>query len=128
VLWSVQDGPKLDRDVFAKFRASKLFDESKQHYEAGWTTHDRVMDPKFFRLATDGSKPTDVRLRPDSPAIGSGRPIPAEWPDPLRNAAQALPDIGALPIGLEAWGVGVDGRVPLMEGPESRTSPYAPIP
>ena len=114
LIWGLQEGPKLNRDVFAKFRASKLFDESRQHYEAGWTTHDRVVDPKFVRLTADRSTPADLRLQPDSAAIAAGRPIPVDWPDPLRNAAQAQPDIGALPAGAEAWGVGVDGRVPLM--------------
>jgi hypothetical protein len=41
-------------------------------------------------------------------------PIPAEWPDPLRDSDEGQPDIGALPHGAEPWGVGIDGRIPLF--------------
>jgi hypothetical protein len=116
LIWSVQDGPALNRDVFAKFRASKLFDESRQHYEAGWTTHDRVADPKFMRFPAERPGKTDLILSPDSPALASGQPIASEWPDPLRNTAQPKPDIGALPAHAAPWGVGIDGRIPLMVG------------
>jgi hypothetical protein len=78
-------------------------------------TDDLVADPRFNRLAADGSAPTDLRLRPDSPAIDAGLPIPAEWPDPLRGADPGRPDLGALPHQAELWGVGVDGRVSVSE-------------
>ncbi|HSI34083.1 MAG TPA: hypothetical protein VK986_10890, partial [Tepidisphaeraceae bacterium] len=112
ILWGLRDGPALKIDPFAKFRASPLFADSKRRYEAGWTTHDRVADPKFVKFAADGR--ADLRLSPDSPAVDFGRPVPAEWPDPLRAADKNAPDAGVLPIGAEAWGVGVDGRVPLF--------------
>ena len=67
-----------------------------ERYAAGWTTHDRVADPKWVRLTLDGSSPHDLRLQAGSPAIGAGQPLPVEWPDPLRNPRQAQPDIGAL--------------------------------
>jgi hypothetical protein len=58
--------------------------------------------------------PCELRLQAGSPAIDAGLPIPAEWPDPLRESGDAKPDSGALPHGTEAWGVGVHGRIPLF--------------
>jgi hypothetical protein len=113
LIWGIKQGPTLDRDLFAKFRASALFAESRQWYAPGWTTDDRVADPRVVRLTADRS-PADLRLRPDSPAIDAGLPIPAGWPDPLREADRGRSDIGALPRGVEPWGVGVDGRVPVL--------------
>ncbi len=115
ILWGVKDGPTMKIDPFAKFRASPLFVASKERYEAGWTTQDRVVDPKFVNFSPDGATPVDLRLQPDSPAVKSGQPVPAEWPDPLRAADKAAaPDVGAVPLGTPAWGVGVDGRIPLF--------------
>lgn len=111
MLWGIKDGPLLKGDPFAKFRAGALFTESRKRYEAGWTTHDRVADPMFHKFG-DG----DLRLREGSPAINGGRAIPKEWPDPLRDGDKDGPDIGALPLGASAWGVGVDGRISLFGG------------
>lgn len=108
ILWGVQDGPSLKADPFAKFRASPLFAASKKFFEPGLTTHDRVADPRFVAF------PADLRLQPASPAANSGQPIPAEWPDPLRVADKDAPDVGALPLGMTPWAVGVDGRIPLF--------------
>ncbi len=116
LIWGVQEGPTLTRDPFAKFRASKLFTESRQRYEAGWTMHDRVADPKFVSLVTDHSKPSDLRLRADSPALNAGQPLPAEWPDPLRGVDSGAPDLGALPQGGMPWAIGIDGRFSLFGG------------
>jgi hypothetical protein len=106
LLWGVKDGPAFAGDLFAKVRASPLFAESQRHYAPGWTTHDRVADPRFESLRT-------LRLEAGSPAVNSGQPLPPEWPDPLRAADAGAPDIGALPLGATAWGVGIDGRIPL---------------
>jgi len=115
LLWGITEVPLLKRDPFAQFQSSPLFQESRKRYEPGWTTHDRVADPRFVRLAADDSTPIDLRLQADSPAINAGQPLPKEWPDPLRDSDQAQPDIGALPHGTELWSVGVDGRLPLFE-------------
>ena len=112
ILWGVKDGPGLKGDPFAKFRNSPLFTDSRKRYEPGWTTHDRIADPKFVGL----TNAVDLRLQPDSPAVNTGRTVPRDWPDPLRDADRGEPDIGALPLGAEAWGVGVDGRVSLFTG------------
>jgi hypothetical protein len=111
LIWGLKEGPALDHTPFARFRSSALFEQSRRWYKHGWTTDDRIADPRFVSLAADGSTPADLRLRLDSPAVDAGLPIPAEWPDPPRGADQGRPDIGALPLGTEPWGVGIDGRV-----------------
>ncbi len=114
LLWGVKDGPALKGDPFAKFRASPQFAGSKKFYEAGLTTHDRVADPLFVSYSTNLTSPADLRLQPGSAAINAGQPVPAEWPDPLRAADKDAPDSGALPLGAQPWGVGVEGRIPLF--------------
>jgi hypothetical protein len=116
LLWGLKGGGAIAGDPLAKFRASPLFAASRKFYEPGWTTHDRIADPKFVSLAADGSRPDDLRLQADSPAVKAGQTLPAEWPDPLRGESGSPPDIGAIPLGGEAWGVGVDGRVPRFGG------------
>lgn len=116
VIWGLKEDPALAADPFAKFRASRLFEESRKRYEPGWTTQDRAIDPKFVSLAADNRAATDLRLQSDSPAANAGLSLPAAWPDPLRESDAGAPDIGALPQGAEAWGVGVDGRIPLFGG------------
>jgi hypothetical protein len=113
LLWGLKEGPALDRDVFAKFRASPLFVASRQHWAPGWTTQDLVADPKLVKIAPDDAA-TDLRLRQGSPAMNAGLSIPEQWPDPLREEDEGEADIGALPHGGEPWGVGVDGRIPLF--------------
>ena len=110
ILWGVKDGSTITGDPFAKFRASPMFAASRKFYEPGWTTNDRVLDPKFVNA------PTDLRLASDSPAINTGGSLPAEWPDPLRESDREKPDIGALPLGVKPWGVGVDARISLFGG------------
>lgn len=113
ILWSIDPGPPPKIDLLAKFRASTLFADSRKRYEPGWTTQDRIANPRLARVST----PSDLRLQPDSPAINTGQPLPADWPDPLRASDQGAPDIGALPHGAEPWRVGVDGRLSAFGGP-----------
>ena len=113
LLWGLADGPQAPSEPFAKFRASALFTGSKQYYEPGLTTHDRVADPQFTALSTELAAPCDLTLKPKSPAVDAGLPLPTEWPDPLRTADARQPDIGALPLGTKASRVGIDGRIPL---------------
>jgi hypothetical protein len=108
ILWGVKDGPAITGDPFAKFRASAIFATSRKFYEPGLSTQDRVADPKFVHV------PDDLRPQAGSAAVGSGQPLPAEWPDPLRPSDAKAPDIGALPLGAQPWGVGIDGRIPLF--------------
>jgi hypothetical protein len=116
LMWGVKDGPMLKLNPFAKFRASALFTESRKRYEPGWTTQDKIVDPKFVKVS-DGSA-ADLRLQADSPAVNGGVPLPRDWPDPLRDADKGPPDVGAMPIGVDPWGVGVDGRLSLFSGAE----------
>ncbi len=116
LLWGVKDGPMLKANPFARFRTSPLFTASRKFHEPGWTTNDRVADPKFIRLTADGSEPDDLRLSEGSAAIDAGLAINAKWPDPLREADRGKPDVGAVPFGAAGWGVGVDGRVPVFGG------------
>jgi hypothetical protein len=111
LLWGVKASADKKGDPFAKFRASKLFVDSRKHYEPGWTTQDRIADPRFVKL--DDSV-TDLRLQEGSPAVNAGQTVPRDWPDPLREADKDAPDIGALPLGVAGWGVGVDGRIPVL--------------
>ena len=116
ILWGVKDGPLLTGDPFAKFRASPLFTASKKFYEPGLTTHDRVADPKFVSLPADDSQPVDLRLQPGSPALSGGQRLPMEWPESVHATYKDAPHIGAIPLGVQPWGVGVNGRIPLFGG------------
>ncbi len=119
LLWSPNYDPTTAADPFARFRGTPLFESSRQRFGRGWTTDDLVADPRFRHFAAgatnamEGSKPADLSLNADSPAV-NGRDIPAQWPDPLRDNDPNRPDIGVLPVGTEPWGVGVDGRMPLF--------------
>jgi hypothetical protein len=114
LLWGVSQGPKVSGDLFAKFRASPLFADSRKYYEPGWTTHDRLADPKFVHLPADWRTAADLRLQPDSPAVNSGLPLAADWLDPVRSYDADQPDIGALPLGVVPWRIGIDGRLSLF--------------
>jgi hypothetical protein len=120
LIWGLKDGPSTKGDPFAKFRASALFQESRKRHEPGWTTDDRVANPRFRNLPPDESAAADLRLASDSPAINAGQKLPLDWPDPLRTADEGKPDIGALPEGAEPWGVGQDGRLSLFGGARER--------
>ncbi|MBL8830174.1 MAG: hypothetical protein JNM18_24570 [Planctomycetaceae bacterium] len=113
LLWGLQQGPNLSGDPYAKFRASKVFEQSRGQYPAGWTSQDLIADPKFARLTADRTQPVDLQLQTGSPAIGAGQKLPEAWPDPLRQTSGG-PDLGAVPRGVNPWGVGIDGRVPLF--------------
>ena len=88
--WFAQVDPTLQEAIFAKYRKSPEFAESSKAYEGGFTSRSLTADPKL-----------DERDVPKagSPAIDAGAPIPAEWPDPLREQDAGRPDIGALPVG-----------------------------
>ncbi|MBA4062975.1 MAG: hypothetical protein C0501_04565 [Isosphaera sp.] len=83
------------------------FAESKKTYPPGWTAHDLFADPRFVSVTDTG---LDVALKPGSPAVDAGVPVPREWPDPLREQDAGKPDVGAIPAGVKAWSVGIDGR------------------
>ena len=116
IIWGTKDGPTFKGDPFAKFRASPLFKESQKRFEPGWTTQDKFADPKFMDLPFDEKLPTDLRLQARSPAIHAGQKLPAEWPDPLREADKEGADVGIMPMSAKPWGVGVNNRISLFGG------------
>jgi len=114
--WSLREGPGYAGDFFGKFRASPLFAASRRQYAPGWSANDLFADPKFAALDADATRPLDLHLREDSPAIGAGVALPAEWPDSLRSSDGARPDMGALPHGGAPLMVGVRGRIDASRG------------
>jgi hypothetical protein len=114
LLWGVHDGLTGKVNPFAKFRSSPLFKDSQRFCEPGWTTNDIIADPAFVRLTDDGADPPDLRLSDASPAVDVGQAIPAHWPDPMHDSDKGRPDVGAIALGVEPWGVGVDGRIPVL--------------
>lgn len=114
--WSATDGAALAGDFFAKFRASKTAGESKAFYAPGWAAEDRFADPKFAHFSPDWTKPIDLDLAPESPAVDSGVALPDDWADPLRAIDKGKPDRGALPLGVEPWRIGVRGRLTVFGG------------
>ena len=65
------------------------------------------------RIGTNGHRHRELSK---STAINAGQVLPQNWPDPLRDADRDAPDIGAVPHGLAAWVVGVDGRLSVFGG------------
>jgi hypothetical protein len=114
LFWGLEDGSTAGEDYFASFRNSKTFLESKQQYPPGWSAHDLVADPRFKRLSSDLQDPADLTLQPDSPAVDAGVAIPVQWPDAFRGQDPRAPDIGAIPLGVEPWSIGVHGKMSVV--------------
>ena len=123
LLWSVSDGPAYAGEIFAKFRRSPAFEQSKQRYTPGWTAHDRFADPQFVDYRPDWREAVDLRLGKSSPAIDAGIEIPKAWPDPLRDKDRGTADIGALPLDATPWRVGVHGRLDVFGRPIDDSTP-----
>lgn len=113
LMWGVAQGPHFRGEFFAKFRASPLFELSRQRYEHGWTTDDLLADPKFVSLASDSTK-ANLQLHAVSPAVNAGVPVSADWPDPIRDSDLNSPDIGALHLDASPWKIGIEGRMSLF--------------
>jgi hypothetical protein len=100
-------GPPLGKvsasTFFDKYRASEPFKLSKEVYAAGFESHSLAADPLLTSTAASNS---DYSLRAGSPAIDAGAKLPAEWPDPLREADSGSPDIGCLPAGAKMFKLG----------------------
>lgn len=97
--WSADEEQIGQEKFFAALRASKTFEASKAQYEPGWASHDVYAFPRLTSAEIDWNKRIDARLRSSSPAVNTGREIPDDWPDPLRESDKGPPDIGALPLG-----------------------------
>ncbi|MDB5337939.1 MAG: hypothetical protein JWN70_3558 [Planctomycetaceae bacterium] len=110
LLWHSDPTVPIPPDYFKTSRTHPLSEANKSHYPAGWDAHSLIVDPKFLSFSTNAGDKVDIRLKPDSPAIGAGVVLPPGWLDPLRPANSARPDIGALPVGSEPLRVGINGR------------------
>jgi hypothetical protein len=99
--WTRGDKPTDAAALFAKFRGSPAFAESKKVYPTGFGSRSQIGDPRLN---------DDFTLAPGSAAIDTGVDIPAEAAakinDPLRTADQGAPDIGAIPLGGKMFQVG----------------------
>jgi len=97
--WSLGEKPADAAALFAKFRNSPAFAESKSIYPSGFGTGSRLGDPKLN---------DDYTLGAGSAAIDAGVDASADVKDPFRAADQGAPDIGALPLGVKMFQVGRD--------------------
>lgn len=111
LLWHSDPSVPIPVDYFKTSRTHPLSEANKSRYPDGWDAHSLLADPKFQSFSTNPGDKLDLRLKPDSPAIGAGVLLPADWPDPYRPMNSARPDIGALPSGSEPLRVGIDGRI-----------------
>jgi hypothetical protein len=107
--WHVDPAVPIPNNYFATSRGHHLSEANKTHYPDGWDAHSIIGDPKLVSFRSL-HEPIDLRLQPDSPAVGAGIVLPEDWPDPFRPADGAKPDIGAFPRGSEPLRVGIDGR------------------
>jgi hypothetical protein len=103
--WSPAATEKQAAEYFSRYRASPDYMESKRVYPPGFTSHSLAADPLFVRGPAENLE-RGYRLQEGSPAIDAGAAIPADWPDPLRDSDEGLPDVGALPFGAMPLEVG----------------------
>ena len=122
LIWGLKEGPTLQQDPVRQVPRVAAVQRKPQALRAGLDDARPRRRPEVRPHATDDSAPLDLSLQSDSPAVNSGLPLPPDWPDPLRDADRAEPDIGALPHGTQPWGVGVDGRLPLFGEMNQKTN------
>jgi hypothetical protein len=94
--WAANTPEKIAATFFDKFRKSEAFAASQKLHPPGSTANCRVADPRLDDT---------FRIEKDSPLVGAGVELPAEWPDPLRKE-KGKPDTGALPRGAGPLEVG----------------------
>jgi hypothetical protein len=112
--WGVIAGPSFQGDFFKKQSRKAAF--RRIPLPEAWMTADQFADPKFKNLATDPHSAFNITLKPDSPSIDAGVPIPETWLDPIRAQDKGKPDIGAIPRGTTVWTVGINGRIRIGSG------------
>ncbi len=110
--WSPQQGVPEAEKLFARFRSSEGYEQSKKIHPPGSTTHSIVADPQFQAASPNAVDVFDYRLMKGSPAIGRGIKLPADWPDALRASGAGNPDLGALPFGTSLIQVGRRAEAP----------------
>lgn len=109
--WNPHPDAKEPPGFFEPLRTHPLSEFNKRGYPAGFGAHDFIANPRFVSFDAGPEAANDYRLEAASPAIGKGVPLPADWPDPLRPADGARPDIGALPSASGPPQYGVQGRI-----------------
>ncbi|MBI2193279.1 MAG: hypothetical protein HYU36_14985 [Planctomycetes bacterium] len=109
--WCPKPDEKIPEGFFDMARTCEAALRSKKIYPAGWEANSAIADPQFLKFSAESGASNDYRPQAGGPAAGKGIVLPAEWEDPLRPAAGAQPDIGALPAGAEPLRVGVQGRI-----------------
>lgn len=107
--WHPGAPDKQTASFFTKYRASPAYGNSKKVYPPGFDTNSLVADPQFMKVGADPLARNDYRLKPGSPAVNAGVALPVEWLDPLRKLDPGRPDIGAYPLGADAWTFGRGG-------------------
>lgn len=117
--WCANPEAKVPENLLEKAMKCECSEFNKKNYPQGWDANSAVADPKFVQFDQTPKGRNDYRLQPESPAVGKGIVLPAEWEDPLRPKDGAKPDIGAVPSGGELPKVGRYGRiVPGLASPE----------
>ena len=75
---------------------------------------DLFANPKFKKLTNGIGDAYDLTLKKGSPAQDAGVEIPNEWLDPLHEQDAKEPDLGAFPMGVAPWRVGIRGRLSIF--------------
>ena len=108
LIWSISHGAQFAGDFFKAFRTPKVLEATRQRYAAGWESHSRFTDPLFVHAPDRWPNQGDFRLQRGSAAVDAGVPIPPSWPDPLGSFDANQPDIGAFPLGVPPFKVGLE--------------------
>lgn len=123
--WSVEHGADAEKPLAKRTPGRRAIEKSKAFYPPGLFAHDRYADPAFRRFDGDWRAPVDLGLTPESPAVDAGVPIPAAWPDPVRDRDTGRPDIGMAPLGDAGWRVGVGRRLDAFGQADGRPPAWA---
>jgi len=107
--WGLLDGPKFAGDFFKTQGRKMAF--RKVPWPEDWMKNDLFADPRFKTLTIGSGDAYDLTLKKGSPAQNAGVEIPDAWLDPLREQDAKAPDLGAFPMGVAPWRVGVRGRL-----------------
>ena len=103
--WAPGASEQMAAALFQRYRQSKDYAAQKEKSPNGVSDRSLVADPRFT-MSDLNSDALDFRLNRESPAVNSGAPLPADWPDPLRELDKDAPDRGAIPFDVAPLEVG----------------------
>lgn len=109
--WCPVASAKLPEGFLDKVRQCPASKFNKKSYPPGWSANDLVANPGFVKFAPEPEAAADFRLLKNSPALGKGIVLPADWEDPYRPVKGKRPDIGALPLGSNPPAFGRSARI-----------------